>query len=106
MNILFLGNSLVFYNDMPLMFESSAKSERKDVYVASQTQGSTAIAAFADETTALGKTVLGRIKSRKWDYIIIEPSRAVTSYENTAKDYELVGSLYALHGTLRGKASR
>ena len=92
LNILFIGNSLVFYNDMPLMFESIAKSEGKDVYVASQTQGSTAIAAFADETTALGKTVLGRIKSRKWDYIIIEPSRAVTSYENTAKDYELEGA--------------
>ena len=92
LNILFLGNSLMYYNEMPELFATIAKANGKEVNVKSVTKGSATISDFADESTEVGKQAIPLLKNNKWDYVIIEPSRRISPYENTVKDAELASA--------------
>ncbi len=92
MKVLFLGNSLVYYNNMPLIFESLTKSSGKDVFVDSVTQGSATMSLFADKTTGIGASAYSKLTNEKWDYVIIEPSRRITPYENTVLEAEIAAA--------------
>ena len=83
MNILFLGNSLIFYHDMPSVFRDLAIAGGQDVTVESVTKGSATMSHFACETDPLGIRAREVLSSRHWDYVIIEPSRRITPFENT-----------------------
>lgn len=87
--VLFLGNSLMYYNNMPLKFQELAKAAGKQVSVDSVTQGSATMGHFADRTTSVGATTYTKLTNEKWDYVIIEPSRRITPYENTVLETEL-----------------
>lgn len=88
-SVLFLGNSLMFFNDMPQMFEEMATIAGKGCIVDSVTQGSATISLFADETTDMGRQARRKISEGFWDYIIIEPSRRATPWENTVVEAEI-----------------
>lgn len=92
LNILFLGNSLMYYNDMPELFAQLATTLGKQVHVESVTKGSATISDFTDERTEVGSKALPLLKNNKWDYVIIEPSRRISPYENTVKDAELASA--------------
>jgi hypothetical protein len=83
MNILFFGNSLIFYNDMPTIFRELATAAGEDVTVESVTKGSATMSHFASETDPLGIRAREILASRRWDYVIIEPSRRITPFEDT-----------------------
>lgn len=89
LNILFLGNSLMYYNDMPELFAQIASVNGKKVNVKSVTKGSATISDFADERTEVGAQAIPLLKNNSWDYVIIEPSRRISPYENTVKEAEL-----------------
>ena len=90
MNILFLGNSLIFYNDMPAIFRDLATAGGQEVTVESVTKGSATMSHFACETDPLGIRAREMLASRPWDVVIIEPSRRITPFEETvlAAEYE------------------
>ena len=88
MNILFLGNSLIFYNDMPTIFRDLATAGGVDVTVESITKGSATISHFAAPLDPLGIRTREMLASRHWDIVIIEPSRRITPYENTVLQAE------------------
>lgn len=67
LNILFLGNSYTHMNNMPAIFEHIAKSKGKLVHVEKNTQSG---ASFKVHTGRLD--MFQTIKSRKWDYIILQ----------------------------------
>ncbi len=93
LNILFLGNSLMYYNDMPdILFPLIAQANGKKVNVKSVTKGSATISDFADERTEVGKQAIPLLKNQSWDYVIIEPSRRISPYENTVKEAELASA--------------
>lgn len=92
LNILFLGNSLMYYNDMPEIFAQIAKTNGKKVNVRSVTKGSATISDFADERTEVGAQAIPLLKENKWDLVIIEPSRRISPYENTVKEAELASA--------------
>ena len=92
MNILFLGNSLIFYNDMPSIFDGIAKAAGKNVFVDSVTKGSATISDFASKETTVGQQLTQKLLERKWDYIIIEPSRRITPYENSVLEAEIASA--------------
>lgn len=50
MNILFIGNSYTYYNDMPSLFEQLAISNQKSVKVHSVTDGGRKLLAYMDAT--------------------------------------------------------
>lgn len=92
LNILFLGNSLMYYNDMPELFANIANASGKKVNVKSVTKGSATISDFADERTEVGSRAIPLLKNNKWDLVIIEPSRRISPYENTVKEAELASA--------------
>lgn len=92
LNVLFLGNSLMFYNDMPALFASIAKAEGREVNVRSVTKGSATISDFADESTKVGSVAIPLLKEQTWDYVVIEPSRRISPYENSVRDAELASA--------------
>ena len=98
MNILFLGNSLIFYHDMPTIFRELATAGGQDVTVDSVTKGSATMSHFACETDPLGIRAREALASRHWDYVIIEPSRRITPFEDTvlAAETEAARTLKAL----------
>ena len=83
MNVLFLGNSLIFYNDLPNLFHDLATAGGQDITVDSVTKGSATISHFACPTDPLGIRAREVLASRHWDYVIIEPSRRITPFEDT-----------------------
>ena len=89
LKILFLGNSLMFFNDMPGLFRDLATAAGKKVYVDSVTRGSATISDFARQYTDVGAQAYQKIQNERWDYIIIEPSRRITPFENTTYKAEL-----------------
>ncbi len=88
MNVLFLGNSLMFYNDLPQVFSDLAKAGGHDVFVSSVTKGSATISHFASESDPLGIRTREALKERKWDIVIIEPSRRITPFEDSVLQAE------------------
>lgn len=92
LNILFLGNSLMYYNDMPELFEKMAKTMGKKVNVRSVTKGSATISDFANEKTDVGAEATQLLENNPWDIVIIEPSRRISPYENTVKEAELASA--------------
>ncbi len=92
LNILFLGNSLMYYNDMPELFAKIATANGKKVNVQSVTKGSATISDFTDERTEVGSKAIPLLKNQSWDLVIIEPSRRISPYENTVKDAELASA--------------
>ena len=92
LKILFLGNSLMFFNDMPGLFRDMATAAGKKVYVDSVTRGSATISDFARQYTDVGAQAYQKIENERWDYIIIEPSRRITPYENTTYEAELASA--------------
>ena len=119
MNILFLGNSLIFYNELPLVFDNLLKSAGISANVQSVTKGSATVSDFTDETTIVGGKALPLLKEQAWDYVIIEPSRRISPFENSVKEAELASAktirelalsaggdvvLYSVWGNNHGKA--
>ena len=75
-NILFVGNSYTFYNDMPTMiFAKLLKKEGYDVYVKAITCGGYYLSQFADPNNKYGAQVyeaLSKDASIKYDYVILQ----------------------------------
>ena len=88
MNILFLGNSLMFYNDLPQVFADLSKAGGHDVFVSSVTKGSATVSHFASEGDPLGVRTREVLQERRWDIVIIEPSRRITPFENSVLQAE------------------
>ena len=120
MRILFLGNSLMFYNDMPETFRKMANAAGKNVYIQTILDGGSTIAKYADPSHELGVSARKMISLGNWDYIVIQPSRRATPWENTVLEREIkaaktiksladgIGAkiiIYSVWGNNNGKAT-
>lgn len=83
LNILFVGNSYTHMYEMPFIFDKIAKAKGKNVHVEMNTRSG---ASFNVHTTR--PDLFEAIKSRKWDYVVLQGySREMTfepSYLDTA----------------------
>ena len=94
LNILFLGNSLMYYNDMPIMFEGLTKADGRKVHVESITKGSATMNDFATPTTEVGGKLKTLLEQKpNWDYFVIEPSRRMSPSEETVINAEIAACL-------------
>lgn len=78
--ILFIGNSLTFFNDMPGMFRKMAEKAGKNVLVDEATMGG---AAPADHLKS--RKTRGKIAKRKWDYVIIQQGSGQVAFPENHK---------------------
>ena len=88
MKILFIGNSLTYYNDMPELVMKLGKAVGKDIYTFKATVGSATMCQQTASTTEIGKLV-DKALSQDWTHVVIQPSRRITDKENTVKNAEL-----------------
>lgn len=87
--VLFLGNSLIFFNEMPKMFEDLCIYDGIPMQVDSVTQGSCTMSLLATTQTSIGLQAYKKLTEETWDYVIIEPSRRATPFEDTIYEAEL-----------------
>lgn len=80
-NILFIGNSYTHMNEMPFIFNKIAKAKGKQVYVEMNTRSG---ASFQVHTTRTD--MFEAIKSRKWDYVVIQGYSRELTYDSTYLD--------------------
>jgi hypothetical protein len=65
--ILFIGNSLTYYNNMPQMFDSLATASGNEVYVDQATVGGKPLWQLLHD-----QTVIDKINEKQWDYVILQ----------------------------------
>ena len=66
--ILFIGNSITYFNDMPNLFKEISNSKGKNVIVDSHTPGGTGFVDHVDNPT-----VYGLFKNNTWDAVVLQP---------------------------------
>lgn len=66
-SVLFLGNSLTYWNDLPRITEEIAKGEARPIRAASVTMGGASLDQLWDRTKALEQLWL-----EHWDYVIVQ----------------------------------
>lgn len=71
MNVLFIGNSFTFYNDMTKMIEEIAKSNNRLLHVEEIAYGGFSLSDYLGDSSE-GIEVINKIKSKDWDYIILQ----------------------------------
>ena len=76
--VLFIGNSLTYWNDMPGMFRTLAQMAGKDVYVRESTVGGSSIQFHASHPHTLD-----RIKLYDWDYVVLQESSGKVAFPST-----------------------
>ena len=67
LSVLFLGNSLTYYNQMPEMTEAIARREARPLEVESVTRSGVTLGQIWNETTALRD-----LWRRHWDYVVLQ----------------------------------
>lgn len=72
MQVLFIGNSFTYFNDMPYTFLNMVKTVDPDARVESLAYGGYTLADYADETTEIGKLAIQKIVSYEWDYVVLQ----------------------------------
>ena len=72
--VLFIGNSLTYYNDMPRIFQMLSLMGGKKVTVDSVTKGATGIGDWRADSTLWNERV-EKIRSKDWDIVVIQPNR-------------------------------
>lgn len=83
MNILFIGNSYTYVNDMPKLFETIAKDNRKDVNVFSVTKGGHKLHLYARENDEYTQKIDSLISENLFDICFFQEQSClpVTDYE-------------------------
>lgn len=72
--VLFIGDSLTHYNEMPEIFASLSKAGGYKVTVERKTKGGTGIAMLREDS-ALWQGVSDMITSTNWDIVVYQPNR-------------------------------
>ena len=75
--ILFIGDSLTYYNDVPRLFANMAAAAKKSVFVNSLVKGGTTVKMWW-ETPELRARVDEKINANAWDIVIFQPQRNET----------------------------
>jgi len=98
LNILFVGNSYTYYNDMPTqIFAPIARAAGYDVTVRALTEGGHHLWEFADEQDAQGKILRSLLKTQwqKYNVVVIQ-EQSNTPISNPARFYTGVRDLKEL----------
>ncbi len=97
-NILFIGNSYTFYNDMPeAIFAPMANAAGYECTVASLTHGGYFLSQFADPTNEEGIRLRELIKDRHYDAVILQ-DHSIGPIKKREEFLAAVGDLIALFG--------
>ena len=71
-NILFIGNSFTFVNDLPAMLTDLASKNGFEITTSSVLKGGAYLHQFADPNHELGKKLSEIYPTKKWDFIVLQ----------------------------------
>ena len=71
-NILFIGNSFTFVNDLPKMLETLAADTGVTITTSSVLKGGAYLHQFADPEHDLGRRLAETYPTQKWDFIVLQ----------------------------------
>ncbi len=71
-NILFIGNSFTYYNNMPNMVEQMGLTNGYNVNVESITNGGYQLIQYMTAGTTATQEVLDKLDERDWDYVVLQ----------------------------------
>lgn len=80
-NVLFIGNSVTYFNDMPEIFKNIAASKGKNVSITTHTPGGTGFVNHVDDPLLYQK-----IRSKNYKYVVMQPGTA----ESAGHSYPVV----------------
>lgn len=72
LNILFIGNSFTFVNDLPKMLEMLAADAGEELSTASVLRGGAYLHQFADPKNELGQRLAETYPTKNWDFIVLQ----------------------------------
>lgn len=78
--ILFIGNSITYFNDMPGMLRKMAQETGKNVFVAQAVMGGAKVSDHCKSSRTRKK-----IAAKKWDYVIIQQAQAYVAFPKDHK---------------------
>lgn len=84
-NILFVGNSFTFHNDLPNTFLNLAKSGGFIPNVSEFSDGGYRLELLADENDELGSQVISALTNYKWDYVILQEQSRIPTFETVTE---------------------
>jgi len=84
LRILFIGNSYTYYNNLPHIFQSLAKSSGHLVKTGMIAKGGYTLKRHSEDPS-----VLDKIKRGNWDYVILQEQSVVPSVDYQFEDYML-----------------
>jgi len=90
-NVLFIGNSFTFLNGMPYIFEEIAKTSGKDITIGTYDKAGETLMGF---WTDPNHNALNSIRSKPWDYIILEGWGVENLNWDPARDMQVYGTLF------------
>lgn len=76
LNVLFVGNSYTYYNDMPLMFDSLAQSAGRPVVTGQSTPGG-----YTLEQHTQDPTTISMISEGIWHYVVLQEQSQIPTIE-------------------------
>lgn len=94
MNILFAGNSLTYYNDMPWLLHEMEAVRNNPIYVRQMTRGGGYLAELLFENSEHRRRFRFDLKEKKWDYVVLQ-DQTIDPCVNPAQFHETVTRLCA-----------
>lgn len=101
-NILFIGNSSTYYNDMPKMVKGLANADGMSCNVDAVTASNYNLTKFSTTTNSYYKKIVKAINSKTYDYVVLQDHRenVIESLSNSKK------AIKALNALMQGKKSK
>ena len=102
--ILFLGNSMTYFNDLPTVFLNLSRSGGFEAEVYELTEGSYRLEYFADETDEVGAQAWDALKNYDWDYVILQEQSGVSTIEAEEHMYPAARTLDSMVREANGES--
>ncbi len=83
MNILFIGNSFTFYNEMPSTIQEMCDISGIDARIEQVTYGGHSLSKFLGDDKEATKEVMTKLSNTKWDYVVLQELSKGPIFENT-----------------------
>lgn len=102
--ILFLGNSMTYFNDLPTVFLNLSQSGGFEPEVYELTEGSYRLEYFADETDEVGAQACDALKNYDWDYVILQEQSGVSTIQAEENMYPAARTLDSMIREAKGES--
>ena len=95
MNILFVGNSYTYYNDMPVIFQALARENGKDVTVTAVTKGARRLDAYRFTEDATTQKLVDALAQQRYDVCFLQEQSVLPAqnYDSFAEGIRIVSGL-------------